>query len=101
LVRSNEELPKGKKIYYSQSHFCAIGTNGNVTSKILSPVDNTGYRSHSGNPLHVFDNEADCNEAWNEQMKAHINRLDDLIKNAAKHWEDEKRMLVSSIRINF
>jgi hypothetical protein len=32
IIRSNDELPKGKKIYYSQSHFSVLNKSGNATT---------------------------------------------------------------------
>ncbi len=72
LVRSNSELPKNKNIYYSQSHFVVLNKKGLPLKKILSPVDNTGYRSRSGTPLFTFDNERDCEISWNEQIDEHL-----------------------------
>lgn len=98
LVRSNLDLPSNKKVYYSQSHFVPIGSSGKPLSRIISPVDNTGYRSRCGNEVHVFDNEEDCNEAWNSQLKDHCEVLDLFIENSSKHWEDEKAELLKAVR---
>jgi hypothetical protein len=90
IVRCNDNLPAGKRIYYSESHFCALNKDDKPTSKVIAPFDNTGYRSYPGNPLFVFDNESDCNAKWQEQLNAHIEVLDELISSAGKHWQDEK-----------
>ena len=64
------EETAGKKVYYSETYFAPIGKNGEPTKRVISPVDNTGYRSHCGNELFVFTTEAEANEQWNEQVNA-------------------------------
>lgn len=98
IVRSNEELPKNKTVYYSENHFSPIKADGKPASKVISPVDNTGYRSLSGNPLYVFDNEDECNAMWNTQLANHFVELDKLIANAASHWESEKSELLKQVK---
>lgn len=97
LIRNNTELPENKKVYYSLSHFSPLNKNGEPTSKVISPVDNTGYRSRSGNPLHVFDNEEECINSWNAQLNSHCGVLDDLIANSTKHWKNEKAELLKAV----
>lgn len=94
IVRSNSELPKNKSVYYSASHFSPLSKNGAPLAKVISPVDNTGYRSRSGTPLLVFDNERDCNKSWNEQMVKCVDEVNDLIKSAANSWISEKKKLI-------
>lgn len=97
-VRSNVELPKGKRIYYSESHFSVLNSKGSSTSKILSPVDNTGYRSYCGNTLHVFDTESECIVEWNEQLNSHIKVLSHLIATASEFWVQEQNTLLTAIK---
>lgn len=97
LICSNDELPKNKTVYYSVSHFRPIGKTGKPGSKVISPVDNTGYRMRSGNELFVFESEEECKASWNYQLQTHIERLDDLIENAANRWRKEKATLVEAI----
>ncbi|MGL4751436.1 MAG: hypothetical protein ACRCXB_03290 [Aeromonadaceae bacterium] len=75
-VVCNNNLPKGKKIYYSASHYVAINKNGSLSSKVISPVDNTGYRSHFGNMLLTFVDEAECRAAWKNMIYEYIDRLE-------------------------
>jgi len=93
IVRDNSELPKNKRVYYSKNHFSPLNKSGDPTAKVISPVDNTGYRSRSGSMLYVFDNEAECIAEWNKQLFNHIEVIDELIAGAAKHWQDEKDKL--------
>lgn len=93
IVRSNSELPSGKKVYYSENHFSPIGKNGSPTSKVISPVDNTGYRTHIGNELFVFTTEDECVALWNSQIQECCERIDVVIKNAATNWGKERDMV--------
>lgn len=62
LVRAstNENLPKNKKVYYSDHHFRPVGKNGLPTAKIIAPYDNTGFRSYTGKSLNIFLTEKEC-----------------------------------------
>lgn len=95
LIKSNEDLPKNKRVYYSQNHFVVIGKKGKQTSKIISPVDNTGFRSRCGNELYVFTTESECIHEWNKQLDEHCDRLNERELNAAKYWRQEKESLLS------
>lgn len=90
IVVSNKDLPSGKSIYYSENHFSPIGKNGSPTAKIISPVDNTGFRSHIGNELFVFTDENECFLTWNSQIQECCDRIEVEIQNATKVWELEK-----------
>ena len=90
VVLSNDTLSKNKKVYYSTSHFRPIKEDGKVLSKVISPVDNTGYRSRSGTPLYVFTEEQECIDEWNRQLEEHMDRFDVLIESAAQGYIDEK-----------
>jgi hypothetical protein len=68
IVRPVSELPKGKRIYYSETFFSPINKNGTISTQIISAVDNTGFRSYCGNELFIFDNEQECIEEWNRQL---------------------------------
>ena len=57
IVCSNDEPPKNKTVYYSNSHFKTLSKHGAKLSQVISPVDNTGYRCHIGNELFVFDSK--------------------------------------------
>ena len=93
LIRSNEELPKNKIVYYSEDHFAPISKSGKVLNKVISPVDNTGYRGRAGNELHVFTKENECIEAWNEQIDRVCFELETKELMAAKSWRLQKEAL--------
>ncbi len=98
-VVSNDELPKHKNVYYSKTHFRPVLKSGEVGSKIISPVDNTGFRSRSGAELYVFSDEEECKKHWNTQLANYFVKLDALIKSAAQGWINEKDKLVKSIAV--
>lgn len=100
LVCPNEELPKNKRVYYSKSHFRPLNVIGNKLSNVLSPVDNTGYRSSIGNELFVFDNEQECVECYNSQVSAVIQMVVDRMKHVLSDLEDKRNYLTSLIQID-
>lgn len=67
LVRDNDETKK--RIYYSNSHFVSLKKNGEPSSKVIGLYDNTGFRSYTGEPVKVFDNLAECEAQWNDDLK--------------------------------
>lgn len=94
IVCSNEELPKNKKVYYSNSHFKPISKHGSKLSQVISPVDNTGYRSHIGNELFVFDSESDCKEEYIKQVMEVVKLIDEKISTAVDSLNNEKKKLL-------
>jgi hypothetical protein len=84
LVRDNSEA--NKRIFYSKSHFAKLGKGGKTTSVIISPVDNTGYRSLAGNELFVFDCESECIAEFNKQVDSVIMAVEFEIKTAQQLW---------------
>lgn len=90
LICSNDELPKNKTVYYSKDHFKPLNKNGDVIkSKIISPVDNTGFRAKSGNELYAFDNEKQCIEQWNELLNQVSKQMTKYAATASKQWNDK------------
>lgn len=67
-IMSNEELPEGKRIYYSKYHFRKIGKSGKLLKQILAPYDNTGYRSNPGTSVNVFETYEEAVAKYNEQL---------------------------------
>lgn len=65
-VFSNNDLPKGKNVYYSPIHFREV-KKGKVLSTVISPYDNTGYRIHPGVSVNIFDTELECNQFFRKQ----------------------------------
>ena len=76
-VVSNDDLPKNKTVYYSDVHFRMIKNKGEgVTSIIIPPFDNTGYRSYPGKMLNIFDNYQECADLFKVQIDDVIERLE-------------------------
>lgn len=67
-VTCNSELPKNKRVYYSEFHFRKV-KNGKVSKEILAPYDNTGYRSYKGVSLNVFYTYEEAVECYNSQIE--------------------------------
>lgn len=97
MVVSNDELPAKKTVYYSKSHYRPLGKSGEPTSKIISPVDNTGYRGYCGNMLFTFESEKDCIEEWNEQVNNVYERWGRELDSYRRRIESEMEILSESI----
>ena len=97
IVCSNEELPKNKTIYYSNSHFKPISKHGAKLSQVISPVDNTGYRCHIGNELFVFDNKDECEEEYRKQVMEVVALIDKRIESAVSDLQNKKSELISMV----
>lgn len=84
IVVSNNELPKGKRVYYSHYHFRKLKKNGEMSSTIIAPYDNTGYRTYEGVSLNIFLTEKECRDFYKTQCKENLKNLltekDDYIK---------------------
>ena len=63
-----------KTVYYSQSYFAPLSKKGQPLKRVISPVDNTGYRSRQGNELYVFDNLEECEAKYNELLELVVQR---------------------------
>ena len=100
IIRPVGELPKNKKVYYSEVFFSPLSKKGEPMSKVISPVDNTGYRSYCGNEVYAFNNEKECNNHWNNQLNNHFVRLDELINTAADGWRMQKDELLKMLTSN-
>lgn len=78
LVRSNGETKKG--VYYSDSHFVALKSDGSPTSsKIIGLFDNTGYRSYRGVPVNVFTTEMECRDMYRTLLKKAVGEIQEVI----------------------
>jgi len=97
IVKSNDQLPKNKRVYYSESHFSPLNKKNKPLARIIPPFDNTGFRSRTGTPLCAFDNKEECVAAWNDQLLAHVQVLDVLIADAAECWRVEKEILTNAM----
>ena len=99
VVRPTSELPTNKRVYYSKSFFSPLNKNGEaIKSKIISPVDTTGYRSYCGNELFVFTTDAECNREWNKQVGKYMARLEDHMRTVMGTLENEMSELKESLK---
>jgi len=100
IVKSNSDLPKGKKIYYSDSHFKPIGKNGNELSKVVSIFDNTGFRFYTGVPLKVFDNLDECIACYRADLQSVVGAIkekQEIIVSSLQSEIDELNFLSESL----
>lgn len=77
MITSNSELPKNKRVYYSNYHFRKLNKKGEPLKQIIAPFDNTGYRSYTGVSVHVFETYEEATEKFNEQLDDIINQYED------------------------
>ena len=47
IICSNDDLPKNKRVYYSESHFKPLSKHGVKLSTVISPVDNINKKASS------------------------------------------------------
>lgn len=57
-----------KTIYYSPIYFRPV-KNGHVMSKVIAPMDNTGYRGYTGESVNIFYTVEDCVKCYREQVR--------------------------------
>jgi hypothetical protein len=88
-ICSIDELPKSRKVYYSKSFFAPVGRMGNTLSKVISPVDNTGYRGYCGNMLHVFSTVGECRAKWRAETNECCERIEALLETVVDNWQVE------------
>ena len=93
VVVDNDELPKNKIVYYSESHYRPIGKNGKPTSKIISPVDNTGYRGYCGNKLFTSRSESECVEKFKSLVDIVMDKWKGKLKTAELEILNEMKSL--------
>jgi len=86
-VTSNSELPKNKRIYYSDVHFRKI-KNGKVSKEIHAPYDNTGYRSYTGVSVNIFYTYEEAVQKYNEQIDEMIDSYNTEIKGIYTEIDD-------------
>ena len=79
FVRSNDELPNNKRIYYSSTHFVKSKKNGEPGTQVIALFDNTGYRSKTGTPLQVFKTMEEAKKMYYSQRKVIEAAMEDYI----------------------
>lgn len=94
IIMSLSDIANVKNMYYTKSCFVPLNKSNSPLKKYISPVDNTGFRSHYGNELFVFDTEAECRTEWDKQIDEYITRKDDWMKSLQAEWDIEKKNLL-------
>lgn len=89
VVWSNRDLPKNKKVYYSEFHFREIKENGKPSSTVIVPYDNTGYRSYAGDSLNIFYDEKECIKHYKKQCKEIIKRFEAAKESRLKYYDEK------------
>ncbi|QNR65382.1 hypothetical protein IAQ67_15930 [Paenibacillus peoriae] len=77
VVVSNEDLPKNKRVYYSDFHFRELKGNGKLSSTIIAPYDNTGYRAYTGESLNIFYAKEECVKHYLNQCMENLRQFED------------------------
>lgn len=95
-----EEAELSPKIYYSAVGFATLKKNGTPNlKKLISPFDNTGYRSYAGIGVMVFDNENECIDAYNDQVLVVVslyeNEIKTIISSLATEMQEIKNLTIS------
>lgn len=88
IVTNNDELPKSKRIYYSESYFVPLDKNDKPSKKVIGLYDNTGYRSYTGTPLNVFENMKDCEDCYSIQKKSILSDMESHLNSLSLEVED-------------
>lgn len=86
-VTCNSELPKNKRVYYSDYHFRKV-KNAKVSKEILAPYDNTGYRSYKGVSVNVFYTYEEAAQKYNEQIEEIIYSYNNEIKKIRNEMDE-------------
>jgi len=101
-VTNNDQLPKNKTVYYSDSHFLVLSKSGKpLKSKVIAPFGNTGYRehtgtgyrAHTGTPLNVFTTAAECKAHYKKQCDEIVELLKSRQVEANKFFNNEMKRI--------
>jgi hypothetical protein len=95
-VVDNDSHPTKGTVYYSHSHFRVIKSN-KISSTAIKPFDNTGFRARTGEPVHVFLDKDECEEAWNEMLRSAIKRIMHEANEAKAKWSSQAAELTEKL----
>jgi len=73
---SNDDLPKGKTVYYAEHHFRAISKTGKVLAAVIAPYDNTGFRGYTGVSVNIFKTMEEAKAHYVTQCEAVIRQVE-------------------------
>lgn len=92
----NDQLPEGKKVYYSDFHFRTLTKTGQVSAKVIAPYDNTGYRGFTGISINIFKTKEECWNCYRMQAAEVLIQIDKAQAEQLKRFSD-LRVQIESI----
>ena len=95
-ILSNDKLPTGKTVYYSDFHFAPM-KGDKLLKKVIVPFDNTGYRSFTGTSLHVFEDLDECVDFYNNQVDKACEVYEMRIKDIEEQRDKLKELKVNKL----
>lgn len=66
--RQKDAKETSKTIYYSPVYFRPVN-RGKISSTVIAPLDNTGYRCCSGTSVNIFYTKEKCVKCYREQVR--------------------------------
>lgn len=93
IIVSNDDLPKNKTVYYSTIHFRPIGKKGTPLKQIISPYDNTGFRSFTGTSLNIFLRKEECVNHYVKQCEIVKKEIEKERKRANQRLDEIKEQI--------
>lgn len=98
IILSNDELPKNKRINYSESHFRAVSKAGKVLSTVYPVFDNTGYRARTGELVNVYSTMEECVLDYNCDVRSAYNSMRLYLKSRLKAIDKEMEDLLVELK---
>lgn len=90
-ILSNDKLPSGKTVYYSDFHFVPM-KGDRLLKKVIAPFDNTGNRSFTGTSVHVFESLDECVHLYNQQVDKACEVYEERIKTLQEQINNLKKL---------
>ncbi|MET3209657.1 UNVERIFIED_CONTAM: hypothetical protein ABIC26_002604 [Paenibacillus sp. PvR008] len=87
VVLSNDNLPKNKRVYYSDFHFRSVNEKGKMLSQVIAPYDNTGYRAYTGVSLNIFYTEEECKQHYLNQCMENLKQFEQAKISKVKYYD--------------
>ncbi len=85
-----------KDIYYSPVYFRPV-KNGKVSSKVIAPMDNTGFRCHTGESVNIFYTVEDCVKCYREQVRQAKAAYEEELARITKLFDERIKKLDASL----
>ena len=89
MIVSNNELPKNKTVYYSEYHFRPFNKNGTLSTRVIAPFDNTGYRSYTGICVNIFKTLDECTKCFVAQCNEVANGYKETLAYYTEKYTEE------------